>query len=391
MLKIIMTFISIVLAFSGPCIANEHSKIKKLEQALDTIRDTHNIPALSVAIIDKGEPIYSAGFGYLGSSSQPVTKHTLFRIASITKLLTAQAIMQLVEQNKMQLDDDVKKYISLFSNKDIKIVDLLTHTSGLADVIRPISFEDKRSFNTYLKESISQNDSAHNKDFNYADLNFNLLGRIVEIVSGSSYSEYIKRNILNKAGLTNSDFNQAESNFKPDVTPNYNYGFTFTAPTRPYDISYLPSEGLISSVDELSKWLISTLNQDVKLLQKSAFKEMLTPIRKTNWGKIEMGLGWQIYTKNDKLVAQHAGSITGYKSLLITYPETKRAIIILANAKNVPRWQIAKVINAILDDKEYTLPSSEQGKYKTYILLTCLILLLGLALLIRSIVKKKVS
>jgi len=104
-----------------------------------------------------------------------------------------------------------------------------------------------------------------------------------------------------------------------------------------------------------------------------------------------MGLGWQIYTKNDRLAAQHAGSITGYKSLLITYPETKRAIIILANAKNVPRWQIAKVINAILDDKEYTLPSSEQGKYKTYILLTCLILLLGLALLIRSIVKKKVS
>jgi len=116
---------------------------------------------------------------------------------------------------------------------------------------------------------------------------------------------------------------------------------------------------------------------------------MLNPIRETTGIKIEMGLGWQIYTKSDRLVTQHADSITGYKSLLITYPKTKRAIIILANAKNAPRCQIAQIINNILDDNPYELPSYEQGKYKTYILLSCFALLFIFVWLILNIRRRK--
>lgn len=386
MLKKLIVILSIL--FSGLSIANTAAKTKQLDQALTAINESHNIPALSVAVIDKGEHLYTRGFG-IQDNSKPVTEHTLFRIASITKLFTAQAIMQLVEKNKVKLDDDVAKYINLLSEKNIKIRDLLTHTSGLKDVIKPVSLAENRNFDTYLKQSLALNSEHDNRSFNYADLNFNILGKVIEIISNTTYSTYIELNILQTLGLAQSGFKLSTNNLTPDTQPSYNYGLVVNAPTRPYDISYLPSEGLISSVDELSKWLLSTLNQDAKLLQKNAFKEMLIPIRKTKWGKIEMGLGWQIYTKNKTLVAQHAGSITGYKSLLITHPETKRAIIILANAKNVPRWQIAQVINHILDDKQYELPTSDQGKYKTYILLSCFVLLLIVASLILKITRRK--
>ncbi|PAJ74816.1 hypothetical protein CJF42_08390 [Pseudoalteromonas sp. NBT06-2] len=251
MLKKSIIIFSII--FSGVNIANTPSKKQLLEQVLSTICDSHNIPALSVAIIDKGKPMYSAGFGYLYCSSQPVTEHTLFRIASITKLFTAQEIMQLVEQNKVKLDDDIAQYINLFSGKNIKIVDLLTHTSGLTDVIKPVSFVNKHNFDTYLKQSLALNNTAKNKSFNYADLNFNILGKIIEIVSGKTYNNYIHHHIFRKIGLTHSGFRLATNNLKPDVHPSYNYGFIFNAPIRPYDMNYLPSEGLISSVDELSK------------------------------------------------------------------------------------------------------------------------------------------
>ena len=262
LIKIIIIF---SILFSGLSIAITVSITIQLDQALTAIRKSHNIPALSVAVIDKGEHFYTGGFG-IQDNSEPVTEHTLFRIASITKLFTAQAIMQLVEKNKIKLDDDVAKYINLLSDKNIKIRDLLTHTSGLKDVIKPVSLAENRNFDTYLKQSLALNSELDNRSFNYADLNFNILSKVIEIASNTTYSNYVQVNILQKLGLSQSGFKLSTNNLAPDVLPSYNYGFKFNAPIRPYDSSFLASEGVISSAQDLSKWALSTLNLDEKLL-----------------------------------------------------------------------------------------------------------------------------
>ncbi|MBL4674184.1 MAG: beta-lactamase family protein [Arenicella sp.] len=375
MLKSTIIFFSII--FCNVSFANELPIKVKIDTALEAIRDSHNIPALSVAIIDSGHAIYAAGFGFTGEDqSQVVTAHTLFRVASITKLFTAQAIVQLIENDKLHLKDRVDKYISHFEGSDIRIIDLITHTSGLSDSVKPVKIEENRSFEDYLNETLSNNGVASSKDFEYADLNFNVLGKVIEVVTGLSYFDYIQLNIFNKLEIKNSGYKSVNKEFKPAVSPHYNYGFVFSAPTRSFDPSFAPSEGLISSVEDLSVWVQAVLEQDERLLSKQSYREMFVPRAKTSWGNIQMGLGWQLYQNNDEFIAQHAGSITGYKSLLITYPARKRAFIILANAQEVPRWEIAKTINAILDNKEFNLPESSQGKYKLYILIVCIFLII---------------
>ena len=75
---------------------------------------------------------------------------------------------------------------------------------------------------------------------------------------------------------------------------------------------------------------------------------MLKPQIKTEWGEIYMGLGWQLYKGEGATIARHPGSVRGYKSLVLTYPETQDAMILLTNSSNTPRWEIAKTITRIL-------------------------------------------
>ena len=149
MLKTTIIILSIIC--SGFCIADEFIKKTKIDLALETIRTSHNIPGLAVAIVNEGSEVYSAGFGTYGEGGAlQVSQHTLFRIASISKLFTAQAIVQLMEKNLINLNDCISQYISQFKGCDIKVIDLITHTSGLSDVVKPEGMAINRTFKDYL-------------------------------------------------------------------------------------------------------------------------------------------------------------------------------------------------------------------------------------------------
>jgi len=214
MLKVIVILLGVIL--SNLSDANEFIKKNEIDLALETIRDSHNIPALAVAIINEGNEVYTAGFGTYGKeSTRQVSQHTLFRIASISKLFTAQAIVQLIESDLINLNDCVSQYISQFKGCDIKVLDLMTHTSGLSDTVEPEKITVKRSFEDYLASSLASYDINRTKTFEYADLNFNILGRIIEVVSGISYTDYVQQHSLDKIGMENTGFNLANKKFPP--------------------------------------------------------------------------------------------------------------------------------------------------------------------------------
>ena len=158
---------------------------KELNNELEAITKEHGIPALSVAVITAGKIIYAEGFGFQDEENNvPVTRNTLFRVASISKLFTAQAVMQLVEKKELSIDDKIFKYLPEFKVSNITVGQLLTHSSGLRDRVRPVSPEYKRSLSSYLKlvSSSLENDVLPGT-FNYSDTGFNLLGAIVSAVS----------------------------------------------------------------------------------------------------------------------------------------------------------------------------------------------------------------
>lgn len=341
--------------------ATRHDSIKqKLDTALEQIRSDNNVPALAIGIIDHGRLYYRQGFG-LTATGQALSANSKFRVASITKLLTAQAVMQLVEKDQLSLDDKVGQYLPAFVGKDISLAELMTHHSGLSDKIRPQQSPKAWSVAAYLQASSEQQLPAK-KAFEYADLNFNLLGAIVAKVSGSSYPDYIKAHIIEPLNLNDSGFNVSGDAFLPDTVPYINGQILRKAPLRPFDPAFAPSEGLVTSAHDLLSWLAATLSHDPKLLQADTYRQMLTAIKKTSWQGIDIGLGWQLYKDKHGQVIRHAGSFKGVKALLIAYPDIQRGMVIISNADELPRWDIATAINGILDGHQETLPSGTDTK-----------------------------
>ena len=339
-----------VLTLSSKAFSNQLNTHDELTDTLEKIRLHNNIPAMAVAIISNGEVTYINGFGYLDEiKSKPTTKGSLFRIASISKLFTAQAIMQLVENKKLGLNDNVSKYLSIFENTSITIKQLLTHSSGLSDTVRPVKFDDKRSEQSYLesvKNAVVNN--LENKSFEYSDTGFNVLGSVISTISGVRYEKYIHENILIPAGMQSSQYFNGINENIAEAPPTYKGKLIDKSEQRAYDLSFNPSEGLVSNVYDLSLWLKLTLANDISILKQQTYKNMLAPQIKTTWGEIYMGLGWQVYKSKGTNVARHPGNIRGYKSLIIAYPKNGNAMILLTNSSNTPRWEIAKSVTKIL-------------------------------------------
>lgn len=138
MYKLIITML---LTLSSNVLASKESSHDELTVTLEQIRIKNNIPSMAVAIISSGEVTYIKGFGFLDEmKTKPTTGESLFRIASISKLFTAQAVMQLVEDEKLGLNDKVGQYLPSFGKSNITIKQLLTHSSGISDIIKPLNF-----------------------------------------------------------------------------------------------------------------------------------------------------------------------------------------------------------------------------------------------------------
>jgi len=344
----------ILMLISFQLFAIDTGVTKQLDQVIEDLRVRNNIPAMSIAVVDKGDIIYMKGFGLSnGKNLIPTTENTLFRIASISKLFTAQAVIQLVEKKKVGLDEKIGKYLTQFQSSRVTIRQLLTHQAGLLDKLKPVKLDTPRSVNEYLSAVEEVEGDFSGEDFKYSDTGFNILGAIVSSTSGRKFEDYIQEHILAPTNMSKSGYYDGRTGVKPDVLPTHKSKLLATKDQRPYDIAYYPSEGLVSNVRDLAIWVSLTLEMNNIILSQESYRLMLVPQVKTSWGNIKMGLGWQVYKNDDgREVARHPGSVRGYKTLLLTYPQEKRAIIILSNSSTTPRLNIANEIEETLKWKQ---------------------------------------
>ena len=324
-----------------------------LKQTIAEIRTEYQLPALSVAVITSGKLVYAGGAGYLDDEQQvAVTEETTFRIASISKLFTAQAIMQLAEAGKLNLSDPVSAYLPEFEGSSITISQLLTHTSGIKDKVRPAGGADHRSQTNYfslIKAQAIPETGTH--PFAYSDTGFNLLGAVVSAVSGVPFAQYVQKHILVPSQMRHSGYYDGETGSAPSALPTYQGKVLTEAQRRPFDPNFYPCEGLVSNAEDLGLWLSATLKQSPSLLHASSYAQMLEPRAKTPWGDIRVGLAWQVYEKDGRFIARHPGSVRGYKSLLISYPQERNGLVILTNAAKAPRFEIADKLTQTLRDE----------------------------------------
>ncbi len=346
------------------------SRIRLFEAWLNTLMSDQSLLGVSVSLVQNQKLIYAKGFGVSDFEKQsPATESTNYRIASITKLFTSIALMQLVERKKIFLDTPVVEIIPELraiktnghSVEDITIKSILTHTTGLPT--NPNFLLDKKGQNQALAldeflKGLAQQSLLFppNRIHKYSNLAMNLGGLIVERVSGLSYEQYIQEVILTPLQLESTRFPTDSKTTKVNgysrIVGDQRLKNEFPEMAS---ILGLPSSGLISTVTDLAKfisWHFRTLSaEDQTLLARATLSEM----QKIQWVPIPIELHPRInsalaYLANifdfpggtglgyfrEKEFVLHSGGLMGFASELVMDNQNKLGVVVLSNTVDAP-------------------------------------------------------
>lgn len=297
-------------------------------------------PGLSIGIIENGE-IYFINYGYADTEDQIVTsEETNFEIGSCTKAFTALAILKLNQEGFISLDDSVIKYFPKFKcsfeNKsyDITIEQLLHHTSGVGtDTISLFRPDNSEEALRKIVTTLSGIELKHQpgKKFEYATINYDILGAIIEQVSGLAYEDYIKDNLLNPIGMTSSYVGSGE-----DENASSGYKVNFYKP-REYEAPVFrnnyPAGYLVSSTKDMIKWLNYQLgNQDIQI---NSLLELSHKPNKEVDGMYDgyYGAGWFISpNKYDEI--HHEGQNPNFAAFVSFCKKANTGIVVLSNSNS---------------------------------------------------------
>ncbi|MGE6593685.1 serine hydrolase domain-containing protein [Bacillus mycoides] len=269
---------------------------------------------------------YAAGVANL-SSKKPMKTDFRFRIGSVTKTFTATVVLQLAEENSLNLDDSIEKWLpgviqgNGYDDKQITIRQLLNHTSGIAEYTRSKGFnlmDTKKSYRAeeLVKMGISMPpDFAPGKSWSYSNTGYVLLGILIETVTGNSYAEEIENRIIEPLELSNT-FLPGNSSVIPGTKHARGY-IQLDGASEPKDVTYYnPSMGssagdMISTADDLNKFFSYLLGG--KLLKEQQLKQMLTtvPTGEAALGRYGLGI-YETKLPNGVSIWGHGGSIPGF-------------------------------------------------------------------------------
>ncbi|WP_431136336.1 serine hydrolase [Psychroserpens mesophilus] len=294
-------------------------------------------PALSLLVAKDGKAIYKTGLGMadLENKIKAQPKH-VFEIGSITKQFTAVSILMLQEQGKLNINDEITKYITDYPTQDqtITIHHLLNHTSGIKSYTNMPNFMSIARTDMTPTELIDvfKNEPmefAPGTNYNYNNSGYILLGHIIEVVSGMSYADFITTHIFDKLDMTNSYYGSMTQ-----LIPNRARGYSETdegyrnanylSLTLPY-----AAGSIMSTTEDLLKWQ-NAISANT-LISKSSLNKAINGSKLNTGEDIPYGYGWLKGNIRGSLTYEHSGGIFGYSSNGIFLPEENMYIVGLTN------------------------------------------------------------
>ncbi len=294
-------------------------------------------PGLALAVAVDGKIVYSESFGYADLEERvPIWPTTKFRIGSISKPLTATALMQLVEAGKLDLDAPVQKYVPSFPEKGAPITVRMVagHLAGIRHYEGDEMYQQRHYDNVLQGLKIFENDplvSPPGSKFHYSSYGFNLLSAVIESASGQPFLAYMQEHVFTPMGLVHTTADQ-NTQIIEQRSRFYELAKDGHQENAPYvDNSYKwAGGGFLSTAEDLVRFG-STMFQP-GFLKPETLKIMFTP-QKTKAGEpIEYGLGWFIHKSHSgKLTFEHSGGSVGGTSQLILYPDTHVVVALVTN------------------------------------------------------------
>lgn len=328
----------------------------------------NNVPGLGAAVIENGQLVWSEGFGKADlENSVSATEHTLFRLGSVSKPLTATATMQLWERGKLDLDSPVQKYCPSFLQKPwpITIRELLGHLDGIRHY-RPGATQDDpeignvKHFDDPIPGGLRffANDplvAPPGTKFNYSTHGYTLVGCAIEGASAKKYADYARENIFLPAGMTST---QADDRIAviPHRTRFYEKTKAGAIVNANFiDSSYkIPGGGWILSPEDMARFEVAILAD--RLISRATRDIIWTPQKAADGSQNGYALGWGTGSNNGISRAGHSGSQQGASTAIILAPEQRDGVVVLVNLEDVNAFGLATELLRIVVGKPATDP-----------------------------------
>ncbi len=293
-------------------------------------------PSIALLIAKDGEIVYknASGKAHLELGIDATTEN-VYELGSITKQFTAVAILMLEEQGKLNINDEITKYIPDYptQNNVITIYHLLNHTSGIKSYTNMASFEKDARIDRTPSEIIEvfKNEKMEfpsGDEYNYNNSGYILLGHIIELVSGESYADFIQKNIFDPLDMKNSYYG---SKTKLILNRAWGYSETDGFENAQYLSMSLPyaAGSLMSTVDDMLKWQ-NALSAN-KLISKTNYERATNGSKLNNGEEISYGFGWMKDDLQGSPMIHHGGGIFGYTTFGLFLPEENIYVIGLSN------------------------------------------------------------
>ncbi len=299
-----------------------------------------HIPGAAVVLVQGGKVLMAKGYGYTDQSQQQRVdpERTTFRIASVSKLFTATAVMQLVEQGRLDLHADINRYLTDFQipatyPEPITLEHLLTHTAGFDDSdVGSITLTPEAALplERYLSTFLPPRVRPPGQVLSYSNYGMALAGFLVQQASGVPFEQYVEQHILAPLGMQHSGFTPTDS-----LATGY-WSDGNAQAVKPYYVSDLPSSGVIASATDMASFMTAHLQDgqygQARLLQPDTAKQMREQHFTNYGGAAGVGYGFFEDTSSAERAVWHNGSLAGYRSMLYLWPSAQTGLFVVSNA-----------------------------------------------------------
>jgi len=362
--SIVVLCLFVLLGFQGavplpaqqPAPILSAAKIQEIDAAVQSWMAKTKAPALSVAIVMDNQLRYAKGFGLADLENQiPAAANTSYRLASITKSLTATAVMQLVEKGKIDLDAPIQKYCPAFPEKQwtITVRHLLTHQSGIRhhhfdEILSTKHFNDINSALRVFKDSPLLHEPG--AKYTYSTPGYVVLGCVIEGASGMKYADILRENILKPAGMKDTQVDDVYA-----IIPHRARGYRKTTSNEIENAPLLdtsgrlPGGGLVTTVEDLARFAIAL--QSGILVKKETLAQMWTRPKTSDGKEQDYAIGWLVADLPDGKLVRNDGSQSGTRTFLLMRPSQGYAVALMTNLERAQCEELAPKIRHIINGK----------------------------------------
>jgi CubicO group peptidase (beta-lactamase class C family) len=330
------------------------SKIEKYMEACVKVEHFNG----SVLVGKNGEIVFERGYGLANAEHQVAnTPQTKFRLGSITKQFTSMAIMILMEQGKLKLDDPIGKFIDDPPKawEGVTLHHLISHTSGVHSYTAEPDYMKKMAHPETVKSMIARFkekplDFKPGEKFAYSNSGYFLLGAVIEKVSGMSYEAFLKKEIFDPLGMKDTGYDHFET-MLPLRASGYTRGPDGLRNAQYLDMMQPYSAGsLYSTVEDLFKWDQALLAG--RLVKKESMEKLFTPV------KGNYAYGWSVRDQKGRKEVGHGGGINGFATQIVRFPSEKVCVVVLCNVLPSNPGKVAQDLSSIVFGESYKIPEA---------------------------------